>query len=612
MNMNQPYSDPADPYKARRLNPAIPTLEEEEESIDLRGLFMTLWRGKWIIVICSLISALLGFLASSQSDPVYRASAKVMFGLQQTNVVNMQEVVAEQQYGIRELEDQIQVLRSTVLIEKVVDDLRLDEDPEFNPFLRVPEPTFFEKAGAYVSFPPEVTEIARNIGLLTPPPPPRHAAETRHRERLAVVQNVSQRLGLVPVGQSRVIEISFLSGNPNTAASVANSVAEQYIQDQLKSELQAFRSATSWLSTRVEELRVRVQKAEAAIEQARSEMSAETGQSLEITESQLAAVNGALSQTRVNVARTQALYDRLTEALEEGRDLGAISQFRSSAIIQNYRSQESQLLDQRAEVAFTFSGDNPELRRIDQKLERVRENIAYEASQIVEAAELDLRAAKLEEQALREELRRLEDKAFEQAGDQLQLRQLEREADASRILYENFLNRLQETNAQQDLQEADARILTPAERPLSPQRQTERRTQLIATVLGAMVGVGIVFLLERLNNAFRSSDQLEEVTGETVLGTLPSIGRKLQRADIIRRMREKPGSSLVEAVRNLRTSILFSNIDDLPKIVMFTSSVPREGKSTTSMLVAMTSQQMGKSAIIVDCDLRLPQLAGIV
>jgi succinoglycan biosynthesis transport protein ExoP len=96
------------------------------------------------------------------------------------------------------------------------------------------------------------------------------------------------------------------------------------------------------------------------------------------------------------------------------------------------------------------------------------------------------------------------------------------------------------------------------------------------------------------------------------LGVIPVVGKRLRRKTVLQRFREKPKSGLAEAVRSLRTSILFSNVDMPPKVVMFTSSVPREGKSTTATLVAMTSRQMGKSAIIVDCDLRLPALADLL
>ena len=206
----------------------------------------------------------------------------------------------------------------------------------------------------------------------------------------------------------------------------------------------------------------------------------------------------------------------------------------------------------------------------------------------------------------------LEDRALEQSRNQVRLRQLDREAEASRVLYENFLGRLQETSQQEDLQAADAQIISPAEIPLFPESAAKKRTMILATILGAMLGVGVVFLLERLNNTFRSPLQLEDQTGENVLAVLPAVGSRSHRKDIIDHLRNKPSSSLAEAIRNLRTSILFSNVDQPPKVVMFTSSIPREGKSTTSMLLAMTSKQMGKSAIIVDCDLRLPSLSRLV
>jgi polysaccharide biosynthesis transport protein len=135
---------------------------------------------------------------------------------------------------------------------------------------------------------------------------------------------------------------------------------------------------------------------------------------------------------------------------------------------------------------------------------------------------------------------------------------------------------------------------------------------MVALAAGLILGFGIIFLREVLNNTYRSAQQLEAVTGEPVLGSIPGIGWRMRRRDVLKFFKANPKSSLAESVRSLRTSILFSNVDNPPQVVMFTSSVPREGKSTTSMLMAMTSRQMGKSAIIVDCDLRLPALARLL
>lgn len=209
-------------------------------------------------------------------------------------------------------------------------------------------------------------------------------------------------------------------------------------------------------------------------------------------------------------------------------------------------------------------------------------------------------------------MRDLERKALEQSKQAVAIRQLEREAQASRALYENFLARQKETSAQEDLQTPDARVLTPAEIPLIPLTTTVRRTQAMGLIAGALVGLGLILLLEKLNNSFRSSNQLEDLVGLPVLGSVPAIGRRLSRTMVVRRFLDKPKSSLAEAIRSLRTSILFSNVDNPPKVVLFTSALPREGKSTTALLMAMTSQQMGRSSIIVDCDLRLPALARVL
>lgn len=612
--MNSLKKNLADSYPAQMVNitPQANGPAEDDDSIDLRSILLTLWRGKVIIFITTLIAAVIGFLVVSQYEPTYRASARVMFDIQQANVINLQEVLVDQQFDSSRLEDQIQVLRSTTLIERVIDELNLDRNPAFNPTLRVPEPTLAERLGLADMVPPEVTDLLMNMGLMARPGLPPSPVEAARRERLSIINNVLSGLQLAPIGRSRVIEISYVSGNPRTSEQIVNAIAEQYIVDQLEAKLEATRAATSWLSTRVDELRIRVQNAEEAVEGARSELSEVAGQTLEVTQQQLEALNGSLATARAEVSRVQALFDRLRIAVDEGRDLGAITEFRASSLIQGYRTEETELLSQRVALAATLPEDHPALVRLDQQVQDVRRNAQAEALRIVSAAQSDLEAAVDQESSLTDEVRRLEQKALLQSRNQVQLRQLDREADASRVLYENFLARLQETSEQEDLQEADARILSPAEQPLFAQGQAKRRTLMMAVILGGISGIGLVILLDRLNNTFRSPQQLEEMAGEALLGVLPTIGSNIKRMEVLKHLRENPSSSMAESIRNLRTSILFSNIDTPPKVIMFTSTVPREGKSTTSMLTALTSRQMGKSAIIVDCDLRLPALARIL
>jgi len=502
--------------------------DEDDDSIDLRGLLLTLWRGKWVIAVCILMALALSVLAVSQLEARYRATATVMFDPQRTNVID--DVVEAEEFAKDTLQNQIQILRSNNLIERVVDDLKLDRYAEFNPTLRVEEAGAFDRLRSIIGMPPEVQA----------------------------------------------------------------------------------RSATTWLSGRVQELEEVVNTSENRIEVLREKLSIEAGQSLEMTNQQLQALSGSLAVARTQLSQTESKGFRLAAALRANQDLGAVPEFRDSDLIANYRQQESALVSQELQLKTTVGEGHPRLVRLRAQIEEIRTNMQEEAKRVVTAVQIDVDSLKAQVNQLSQEVRALETKALGQSRDEIQLRQLEREAQANRSLYENLLGKLQETVAQESLQATDIRILSSAEPPTHAQSQRKKIIFAGSMILGSMLGVAIVFLLDRLNNTFRAPQQLSELTGHNVLATIPAAGKHMKRADIVQQLREKPNSSLAEAIRNLRTSILFSNVDNPPKVVMFTSSVPREGKSTTSMLMALTSRQMGKSAIIVDCDLRLPALAKLL
>jgi len=586
--------------------------QEQTEFLDIRGILSTIWRGKYIIAICTLIALVLAFLAISQLQPRYKSTAKVMFDLQKANVVDLQQVLVDQEFSQDTLQNQIEILRSTNLIERVVDELQLYNLPEFNPTLRVEKETIVDRVQNILSVPPEVKELMMNWGITSPPPPPLEAVEAERRERLTVIENVQRGLTLRPVRGSRVIEISFTSSDRSNSARIVNVIADQYIVDQLEAKLDTTRSATDWLTERVAELQARVQTAEDNVEALRARLSIEAGQSLDITNQQLESLNGSLAITRNGVSFLTSQYERLVAATEEGIDLGAIPEFRDSDLIQSFRQQEGDLVSQEINLKSTVPDGHPALLRLQRQLEEVRKNIEDEAARIISAVKIELDSVLAQEAALIQEVRELETKALEQSRNEVELRQLEREAQASRTLYENFLSRQQETSAQEDLQEADSRVLSPAEPPVRAENQQRKVIVGASTLMGFLSGIAIVFLLDRLNNTFRSPNQIEEMTGVNVLATVPAGGNRMHRHDVVQILREKPNGSMAESIRNLRTSILFSNLDKPPKVVMFTSSVPREGKSTTSTMMAMTSRQMGKSAIIVDCDLRMPALAKLL
>lgn len=584
---------------------------EDDDSIDIRAILSILWRGKWIIAFSALVGLTLAFFWVSQLETRYRSSAKVIFDQQERNITNIEQVIVSD-FSRERMQNELEVLRSTALIERVIDSLNLNQNPEFNPSLLPREPTLRETYFPWLTLPPEAEQIGRGIGLIRPDPPAPDPETLRRRQRLAVIGRVRAGLQLRPVPNSSIIEISFTSARPRTAASIANEIADQYIVEQLEGKLDATRSATEWLSERVLELQQKVEASENAVVQLRAQLTQDAGQSLEITQAQLSELNGALSAAQSREVSLSAQYDRLVVALEQGLDIGAIPEFRESALISTLRGEENDLVSREVTLRASVRESHPSIVRLRGQRDEVQRKIREEAGRLVESIQVERDAATSEIEALTATVRELETKAVRQSAAEIELRQLEREAQASRLLYENFLGRLQETSQQESLQTADARVITPAEVPRFPLSQSRKRGLAMGGIFGLLAGIGIVFFLNRLANTFRTPKEIEDMIGLPVLGSVPAAGPKMKRRDILQLFRDKPNSSLAEAVRNLRTSILFSDVDHPPKTLMLTSSIPREGKSTTSALIAMTSQQMGRSTILVDCDFRLPALSTIL
>lgn len=607
-----PPGPPSPPRSRSNVRPGLRLgLPEANDEVDLRETLAILWRGKWIVLISLVFSAIIGSLLTTQQPDLYRATTKVMFDAPRANI-EAGEAVVGSTTAQAPLQDQIEVLRSTSLIQRVVDDLGLVHAPSFNPTL-IAEPDSSWRD--WIALPPEFEDLLVAAGLLRWPEPPLlplDAARAAERINDLVVDNVLQGLSLEPIDNSRVIQISFLSFDPRVSAAVVNSIAEQYIVDQLEGKLQTFRSATTWLTERVSELQDRVETTESAVLAARASAAEEVGASLDVLQQTLRARTTARDLAMTEAVELKAQYERLNMALASPQEIGSLPEFRDAPKIQVLLQREDELFLEDDRLAATLLPNHPSRQRIADVVDDVRNNIRDEAGRILENLRLSLNVATARAAQLDQEIATLEAQELQLSTRSVEIRNLEREAQANRILYENLLARLQETNAQEDLQSADARILTQAKVPLRPITTARNRTMAVAVLAGIGTGIGLVFLLDKLNNSFRSPVQLEEMLGVPVLATVPRAGTRMQRADVIRTLRSKPNSSLAEAIRNLRTSILFSNVDAPPNVVMFSSSVPREGKSTTSMLTALTSRQMGRSAIIVDCDLRMPALGKVL
>ncbi|HZB93331.1 MAG TPA: polysaccharide biosynthesis tyrosine autokinase, partial [Stellaceae bacterium] len=221
----------------------------------------------------------------------------------------------------------------------------------------------------------------------------------------------------------------------------------------------------------------------------------------------------------------------------------------------------------------------------------------------------DLTASRARETSLRQAIGGLQQSSIEQDQAMVQLQELERDAEANRTLYETFLSKFKQTSALEDIQQADARIVTRAIPPLTPSYPNKSMLASFAVVVSVFIGIAIAFLIERMDNGFRTTEQIEKLLGLGTLGLVPAVMRSEPPQETVL---TRPTSQYSEAVRSIRTALRYSDIDHPPKIVLVTSSLPSEGKTVFATSLARSVARSGARSLLIDCDLRRPGVAKLL
>jgi succinoglycan biosynthesis transport protein ExoP len=534
----------------------------QEDEIDLAALFQTLWRGKIWIILSGLIGlAIGGYYAFAIATPYYTATSVVVLENRQEQVVDIESVVTGLGGDQLTINTEVEVLQSRGLIHRLVEELDLVSDPEFNTHLR--EPSRFSLEGV--------------IGLVidqdegAPAPSEDTVLE-------AVTSNVLKAISVTNLRQSYVFRITVVTQSPEKSARIANILADLYILDQIDVKFQATEQATEWLSGRVSELQIALEDAVGAVKDFNAETDLISPETLALLNRQLKEQRDRLTDIRAAQVTAQGQLTALNAAISTG-DLDEIARIAEDRTFDRLLTAQANG-QEGADAAITARIEQIRT-RISQEEARARQQIATLTTAIAE----------------------LEDQIAQQSADLVTLQQLEREAEASRLIYEFFLNRLKETSVQQGIQQADSRVLSHAVIPGGPSAPRKSIILVLSLMLGGLFASGALIMRELLQNTFRTAEDLESHTGLTVMGQIPQIPARHRRG-VLDYLSEKPTSAAAEAIRNLRTSLLLSNMDQTTQIIMSTSSVPGEGKTTQSIALAQNLSGLGKKVLLVEGDIR--------
>jgi capsular exopolysaccharide synthesis family protein len=575
-----------------------------EESITDPNQVLRAFRRRLALFILTVIAVFAAVATFTlQAIPVYSANSSVIIDARETNVVDFGAVLSGLPPESAVVDTEVEILRSRILMEKIVRKLGLVESPEFNPLLR--EPGMVDNLKARVrGLLSGVFSRSDADADATPP----FASDNGQAEVDLVVSVLLSKTSAYRIGATYGIGISARSNDPELAAAIANEIADQYLVEQLDAKYEATRRANAWIEDRLSELRVDLNEAESLVEAYRSASGLFTSGATTLNEQQMTDLNAQLIVQRADLAEREARLNEIRQLVQRGGSAVTSSEALQSPVINDLRRQQTEVDREKADLENRYLSNHPEIQRINQEASNVEAQIQTEVQRIISNLESEVTIARQRLNSLERNLSTMRATLAENNRAGVRLRELERNAQASRTTYETYLERYKQIDDQENLAEADARILSRATVPLAP---TFPRTSLnlaIGLILGVMFGVGVVLVLEYLNSQISTGDEIESVFKVAFLGNFPQItgpDRKNPGQYLI----NNPMSNYAEALRNLRASLIFADLDSTVKTVAITSSQPDEGKSTLTFGLGRISAMSGTKTLIIDGDFRRRQLS---
>jgi len=576
----------------------------EADAIDLRQLqdfFIRRWK-----VICAVTAGVmaLAVVILLTLTPRYTATTQILLDPQKNKTFGSDAVIAEFSLETGNVDSQIDVIKSINLLRHVVQKTNLVEDPEFGH----PKPSGLMGLilGAFRSSDEAEKSPALKKDAADKDIPP---------QELATIMRLKNALEVQRVNRTYVLSVSITSESPEKAARLANAVGEAYVVDQLEAKYEAARNASSWLADRLQVLGDQVRQSEEAVASFRREhglISASSESKVTLGQQQLSELSAKLAGARADAAEKLAKYRQANEVAARRGNIEAISDVVRSTVISQLRAQQADVSRREAELAARYSDQHPLVINARAELRDVNRSINNEVTRIIANLKNDYEVAKAGQDSLEASIRAAgTDSLDNDVG--VKLRELERVNAANKTLYESFLSRTKITQEQSTFEQREARVISPATKPNAPSFPKKSLVMALAMVVGALLGVAGSVALDMLNAGFLSAREIEDKLDVPVLATVPLLKAAERTLDGVvleppNYLVEKPLSRYAEAIRAVRVGVQMADVDNPAKVVLITSSVPQEGKSTSAIALAMSAVKAGQRVALLDCDLRHPSV----
>ena len=570
----------------------------DDDFIDLGRLFRAVMRHKWgILGLAFAITLATGLMVFSM-QPVYQASASIVLESEEANVVNVEQVYSLGTGRWEYTQTQFEILKSRSLAERVVRKLRLYEHPEFLPKQEEVEEPWFD------------FDFSALLPASQKEPPPPELTEEEKREQLiqSITDVVAGGLTVTPVEYSFMVYLGFESTNPYLAAQIVNAIAQEFIDSNLETRLSGTVQASGWLNERLAELKENLRVSEVALQDFREReglVSVEGvtglgGNELKILSQRLEDARKARIEAQNIKEDVQGMQNPTTE------ELMTVPAVMQHPVISELTAQQSAAERKVAELSKRYGPRHPKMIAARSDLNTADEELASEVRKVVSGINREYEIARRNEQQLQATWEASKTEVQDFNRKEFQLQELQREVDTNRELYDIFFTRMKSVSETGGFEKPHARIVDRAMVPTYPVKPNKRLSVTLAFILGIMLGCGIAILLDMLDNTVKNPDEVQEKLRVPLLGTLPKM--KTNKKGQFQQFWQKPQGPFAEALRTVRTGVVLSSLDKPAKIIVVTSTIPGEGKSTVALNLGAALAQM-ENTLVIGADLRRPSLA---
>ncbi|WP_237880762.1 GumC family protein [Pseudomonas sp. PGPR40] len=594
-------------YVERPLQPHVPQYQqysEEKDTIDLLKYWRVIWRAHWkiawlVVLGCALALATLSFI-----PPQYIGSTTLLIKEKTPPLLTFQQVTDSSSGTVDYLHTQLALLQSRDLAERAVKKLSLTTHPVTDP--RQQPKSWFAPRRWLAAL--ELDQWLPVLGRFIPVQVMPSEADIFNQ----VTQDLMRHTHVKFVGKSQLIKIEVQLPDPGLAAATANAIAQGFIDSQFDNNLRSSQSNSTWMNSRLIELRNNLRTAENKLQAYREAQGlvdvGGVGGVATISANELEMTGNRMIDARRNLAEAESRF-RQVQTLSNGNlsKLSSVPAVLSNPLVQKFQAQQAKAQAKVEELSGRYGPKHPTLAAARAELRTATDSLRLQVRQVVASIEQDYQLARTSENSLRQSFNSNKAQIQDISRKEFQLREFQREVDSSRALYETFITRLKETTATADMDATKARVIDPAIVPQEPSKPRKTLIVLIVAVVAALIGVALALLSETLNKTFKTDEAIESTLDVPLLSVVPLVTKRSRR-QLARLFDDNDNPRFCETIRNLRTWLMLHGGDMPSQVVLVASTMAEEGKSTIANNLAYSLAKLER-VLLIDADMRRPSLS---